>query len=258
MDLAGAVCVVTGGGNGIGAALVRRFAAEGAAGVVVVDLDADGARRRGRHRYPRAAASPSPATSPTRRCTSRLVAIAEERFGPVDLYCSNAGIGAGAGLDADIEAWNTVWRGQHARPRARRPGRAAVDARPWPGLPAPDGVGRRTARQPRRRLVHRDQARRRRVRRVAVGDLPAPRHRCVVPVPDGRRHRHAAPSERQRPRSVAGTVVTGAGDVLSPDEVADARRRRPSPTSASSCSPTPRSPRSCRARSPTSTAGWRR
>src|SRR5579871_4647563 len=43
MKLAGKVAVVTGGASGIGRALCRRFAAEGARGVVVADIDATGA-----------------------------------------------------------------------------------------------------------------------------------------------------------------------------------------------------------------------
>ena len=43
MELSGKVAVVTGGGSGIGAAMCRRFAAEGAKGVVVADLNADAA-----------------------------------------------------------------------------------------------------------------------------------------------------------------------------------------------------------------------
>ena len=39
MDVAGKVVIVTGGGSGIGAALSHRVAAEGAAGVVVADID---------------------------------------------------------------------------------------------------------------------------------------------------------------------------------------------------------------------------
>ena len=40
MQLAGKVVVVTGGGNGIGRALCRKFAAEGAKAVVVADMNA--------------------------------------------------------------------------------------------------------------------------------------------------------------------------------------------------------------------------
>lgn len=107
MDLGGAVCVVTGGGNGIGAALSRRFAAEGAAGVIVCDLDAAGAEAV-------AASLPDKVgvgvagdvTDPALH--HQLVTTAEEHFGPVDLYCSNAGIGTGTGLGT-VEEWRQVF-----------------------------------------------------------------------------------------------------------------------------------------------------
>ena len=43
MDVGGKVVVITGGGSGIGAALARRFAAEGAEALVVADLNPDAA-----------------------------------------------------------------------------------------------------------------------------------------------------------------------------------------------------------------------
>ena len=45
MKLTGKVVVVTGGGNGIGRALCRRFAAEGAKAVVVADMNGAAARQ---------------------------------------------------------------------------------------------------------------------------------------------------------------------------------------------------------------------
>ena len=44
MELSGKVAVVTGGASGIGRALARRFARDGARGIAVADLDADGAQ----------------------------------------------------------------------------------------------------------------------------------------------------------------------------------------------------------------------
>jgi len=45
MQIIGKTIVVTGGANGIGRALCRRFAAEGARAVVVADLDGAAAKR---------------------------------------------------------------------------------------------------------------------------------------------------------------------------------------------------------------------
>ena len=43
MDVAGKVVVVTGGASGIGRALAERFSDDGALGIVVADLDQEGA-----------------------------------------------------------------------------------------------------------------------------------------------------------------------------------------------------------------------
>jgi NAD(P)-dependent dehydrogenase (short-subunit alcohol dehydrogenase family) len=87
MELNNRVAVITGGAQGIGLALARHFAAEGAR-VVVADLDAD-----------RAAAAAAQIDGMGLRCdvTSQaqiqaLVEATIERFGRVDLFCSNAGV----------------------------------------------------------------------------------------------------------------------------------------------------------------------
>jgi NAD(P)-dependent dehydrogenase (short-subunit alcohol dehydrogenase family) len=111
MDLRDKVVVVTGGANGIGAAMVRRFAAQGARAVAVADLD------EARARAVAAEVERAGAQSLAVRCdvgdedqVRGLVAAALERFGQVDLFCSNAGVAFGKGVDAPAEDWDLAWR----------------------------------------------------------------------------------------------------------------------------------------------------
>ena len=80
--------VVTGGASGIGRALARRFAAEGARGVVVADLDAAGCEAVAAE--VKGLAVPTDVADPN--AVRALVARAEDAYGPIDLFCSNAGI----------------------------------------------------------------------------------------------------------------------------------------------------------------------
>jgi NAD(P)-dependent dehydrogenase (short-subunit alcohol dehydrogenase family) len=110
MDLAGKVVVVTGGGNGIGRAMVRRFVQEGARGVVAADLD--GAAAAG---VAAALAPAHPGRVLARTCdvsvdadVIALVDGAEAAFGPVDLFCANAGVGLGTDLTTPDAEWRTA------------------------------------------------------------------------------------------------------------------------------------------------------
>ena len=100
MKLDGKHVVVTGGANGIGAAMARRFADEGAR-VVVADLDEE--------ELMRVAAETGGLGVPTdvrhEHQIAALVAAAEDHYGPIDLFCSNAGIVVLGGEDLSDAVW---------------------------------------------------------------------------------------------------------------------------------------------------------
>jgi NAD(P)-dependent dehydrogenase (short-subunit alcohol dehydrogenase family) len=106
MELRNKVAVVTGGGNGIGRALSRRFAAEGAAGVVVADLDGDAAARVAEEIGGLAVTTDVSVEADI----VRLVDAATTRYGRVNLFCSNAGIGVDGGAEASDADWQRIWQ----------------------------------------------------------------------------------------------------------------------------------------------------
>lgn len=105
MEMKGKVVVVTGGASGIGAALAHRFAQEGAAGVVVADLDEAQAQ----------AVAGSMGGLAVRTDVSdeaqvqALIARATQHYGRVDVLCSNAGVATGGGLQASNADWQRLW-----------------------------------------------------------------------------------------------------------------------------------------------------
>ena len=106
MELKDRVAVITGGGGGIGSAVARAFKAQGARALVLVDRDESAAV---------AAAATVDGWGVGLDVTdeaaiANLVAAVEERYGPIDLFFSNAGAGDGGGVEASNEAWERQWQ----------------------------------------------------------------------------------------------------------------------------------------------------
>lgn len=108
MIIEGAVAIVTGGSGGIGSALAQRLLEHGAS-VVVTDLDAERVKATvaslevvGGARVVGLAADCSVESQ-----VRGLIDLAENRFGPVDLYAANAGVGLGQGLESSEADWET-------------------------------------------------------------------------------------------------------------------------------------------------------
>ena len=106
MQVKDKVVIVTGAASGIGKALAERFHKEGARAVVVADLNGAGAEAVAKS--VNGVAIPSDVTKESE--VQKIVRTAEEAFGRIDLFCSNAGVG---GADPDIDnpgsAANAKW-----------------------------------------------------------------------------------------------------------------------------------------------------
>jgi NAD(P)-dependent dehydrogenase (short-subunit alcohol dehydrogenase family) len=110
MNLADKVVVVTGGASGIGKAMAERFHKEGAKTLIVADMTGEGAEA-----VAKSVGGIGVRTDVTREAdVQALVSMAEEKFGRIDLFCSNAGISRS---DPDIDnpgsptnaSWELAW-----------------------------------------------------------------------------------------------------------------------------------------------------
>jgi NAD(P)-dependent dehydrogenase (short-subunit alcohol dehydrogenase family) len=105
MKLAGKVAVVTGGGTGIGRALCRRFAAEGARAVVVADVNATTAAEVAGE----IGGTAIPCDVSREADVARLVADTIAQHGGIDLFCSNAGVAVNGDEHTPDAEWARCW-----------------------------------------------------------------------------------------------------------------------------------------------------
>jgi NAD(P)-dependent dehydrogenase (short-subunit alcohol dehydrogenase family) len=99
------IVVVTGAASGIGRALAQRFAAEGAKLVVCSDRNGDGVRAVAKE-----VGGIAFETDVSKEADIlHMIEAVEAEQGPIDLFCSNAGIGIGGGAEAPDEAWQRIW-----------------------------------------------------------------------------------------------------------------------------------------------------
>jgi NAD(P)-dependent dehydrogenase (short-subunit alcohol dehydrogenase family) len=105
MKVSGKVVVVTGAGSGIGAGLASRFAREGAAAVIVADIDLDAATRVAEG-IDGQAMRVDVADDDSNR---RLIEDVEAAFGPIDLFCANAGIAFEGNEQSPDDDWDRIW-----------------------------------------------------------------------------------------------------------------------------------------------------
>jgi NAD(P)-dependent dehydrogenase (short-subunit alcohol dehydrogenase family) len=105
MQITGKVIVVTGGGNGIGRALCRRFAAEGARAIVVADVKNAAARQV-------AGEIGGAAVCADVSREADIIALVTDtiaRHGAIDLFCSNAGIAVNGDEHTPDAEWSRCW-----------------------------------------------------------------------------------------------------------------------------------------------------
>jgi NAD(P)-dependent dehydrogenase (short-subunit alcohol dehydrogenase family) len=214
MELADRVVVVTGGASGIGRALAQRLAPEGARGIVVADLDLAGARVVASAIGPQALAVGCDVAIEAQ--VAALVARAEEAFGPVDLFCANAGVAVGTDLDTPAADWDLAFavnvRAHVHAARALMPGWLARGEGYFLATASAAGLLTQIGSAPYAVSKHAAVAFAEWLS-VTYGDRGV-RVSCLCPM--------GVRTPMTEGDDLATDVVAAAGDMLEPDEVADA------------------------------------
>ncbi len=106
MELKDRVVVITGAGSGIGEAMARRFAHEQPKALILADLNVTAAREVAEETGG-VAVEVDVADPEDNRA---LINETEDRFGPIDLFCANAGYGIAGDEQADFGEWDRMWQ----------------------------------------------------------------------------------------------------------------------------------------------------
>ena len=105
MDLKDKIVVITGAGSGIGRAMAERFKQEGAKHIVAVDINTANVQATadlvGCHAMTADVSSEADMI--------KIIEETEANLGPIDLFCSNAGIGIAPALDSPDQEWQKSW-----------------------------------------------------------------------------------------------------------------------------------------------------
>ena len=105
MHIKDRIVVVTGAASGIGRALAQRFAAEGAKRVICSDINAEGVAATAAE-----VGGIAFTTDVSKEADIQaMIEKVEAEIGPIDLFCSNAGIGYGGGAEVSDARWQRIW-----------------------------------------------------------------------------------------------------------------------------------------------------
>jgi len=105
MELKDKIIVVTGAASGIGRAMCIRYAAEGAKAVICVDRDEVGAQETAKQINSIAIKVDVADEAQIKSMIDRV----EAEVGPIDLFCSNAGISVAGGVEVPNDEWQRIW-----------------------------------------------------------------------------------------------------------------------------------------------------
>ncbi len=105
MELKDKIIVVTGAASGIGRAMCQRFAEEGAKHIACVDRDMAGAEETAKMM----GGTAYHVDVSVKDQITGMIDTVEAELGPIDLFCSNAGISVPGGVEVEDDAWQRIW-----------------------------------------------------------------------------------------------------------------------------------------------------